>query len=305
MARRSGKGPGSSESELSSLTIPRSDAREQLDDRLLRGEELLRRPINSGDDLEEVRREYYTWNDYNEELLRRIFTASAEANRYKGSFGIAFGGPRTLAEGVRELHRDINMKLRRLESVREKLGLFPEPPAAGKAQRNKHARQREDTGRTIFIVHGHNEGRKEQVARFLDRLVELNVVILHEQADRGRTIIEKFEDHAAEVAFAVILLTADDVGGLAPVPQEDEQDADRSEPDLDPRARQNVVFEMGFFISALGRPNVVVLHEEGVELPSDISGVLYTPLDEHGAWKNKLAREIRAASIDVDLDALV
>ena len=141
--------------------------------------------------------------------------------------------------------------------------------------------------------------------RFLDRLVELNVVILHEQADRGRTIIEKFEDHAAEVAFAVILLTADDVGGLAPVPQEDEQDADRSEPDLDPRARQNVVFEMGFFISALGRPNVVVLHEEGVELPSDISGVLYTPLDEHGAWKNKLAREIRAASIDVDLDALV
>jgi predicted nucleotide-binding protein len=304
MSRRGGRRAGSGREELSSLTIPRAEAREQLDDRLLRGEELLRRPIGSNDDLQSVRREYYTWNDYNEELLRRVSTTSAEANRYKASIGISFVGPRTLAEDIRDLHRDINMKLRRLESVREKLDLFPEPTTGPASRPTQRPRQPNPEG-SLFIVHGRNEGRKEQVARFIDRLVTADVVILHEQADKGRTIIEKFEDHAAEVAFAVILLTADDVGGLAPVPRDEDDATEEIEAELNPRARQNVVFEMGFFVSALGRPNVVVLHEEGVELPSDMSGVLYTPLDEHGAWKNQLAREIRAAGIDVDLDALV
>jgi predicted nucleotide-binding protein len=114
---------------------------------------------------------------------------------------------------------------------------------------------------------------------------------LHEQPDSGRTIIEKFEDHASEAGFAVVLLTADDVGRA------------RDETTLNPRARQNVVLELGFFIGRLGRGRVVALHEAGVELPSDLSGVLYKPLA--GNWHTALAGELRAAKIEVDLGKLV
>jgi len=147
-------------------------------------------------------------------------------------------------------------------------------------------------GRDVFIVHGHDEAAKEAVARFLQRL-DLNPVILHEQPNVGRTIIEKFETYA-NVGFAVVLLTADDVG------------ASREKPgDLSPRARQNVIFEMGFFVGRLGRSRVCVLYQEGVELPSDVEGLLYVPWDGKGAWRLELAREIKASGIDVDLNRAV
>jgi predicted nucleotide-binding protein len=104
------------------------------------------------------------------------------------------------------------------------------------------------------------------------------VVILHEQANKGRTLIEKFEQHAATAGNAVILLTADDVGGP-------------EGKDLHPRARQNVVFEMGFFYGRLGRERVAVLYEPTVEKPSDIDGIVYIQLDQAGAWKTALLAE--------------
>jgi predicted nucleotide-binding protein len=149
------------------------------------------------------------------------------------------------------------------------------------------------TGTTIFVVHGRSEAPKQSVARFLQQVSELQPTILHEQPNGGRTIIEKFEDHAANAAFAVVLLTGDDEGGLI-------GSGERRR-----RARQNVVFELGFFIGRLGRGRVAVLHEEDVELPSDISGVLYTPLDPSGAWMMELAREMIAAGIDLDLNRAV
>jgi predicted nucleotide-binding protein len=91
-------------------------------------------------------------------------------------------------------------------------------------------------------------------------------VIPHEQADSGRTIIEKFEEHASDAGFAIVLPTADDLGKA--------KDATR----LNPRARQNVVLEFGYFMAKLGRGRVVALHEAGVELPSDATGVLYKSL---------------------------
>ena len=122
----------------------------------------------------------------------------------------------------------------------------------------------------IFLVHGH-DARKEEVARVLRLLTGEEPTILHEQPNRGQTIIEKFERHAGDKAFAVILATADDIGS------EGGGDA------ATPRARQNVIFEMGFFVGAIGRDRLAVLHDEGVELPSDYQGVVYIPLDESGA----------------------
>ncbi len=146
------------------------------------------------------------------------------------------------------------------------------------------------TTKQIFIVHGRDEQLKETAARFLEKL-GLLPIILHEQPDKGRTVIEKFEQ-CAEVGFAVVLLTPDDVGSL-------------KDGELHPRARQNVIFELGYFIGRLGRERVVALHRDEVELPSDYAGVIYTSVDAGGAWKFALARELKAAGMDVDLNRIV
>jgi predicted nucleotide-binding protein len=143
--------------------------------------------------------------------------------------------------------------------------------------------------RDVFLVHGHDETVKETVARFLEKL-DLNPVILHERPNQGKTVIEKFEAHS-DVGFAVVLLTPDDVGALASSPEK-----------LNSRARQNVILELGYFIGKLSRARVCALYREGVEIPSDIHGVLYVPYDEGGGWRLKLANEIRAAGISVDMN---
>src|SRR5579864_104267 len=142
----------------------------------------------------------------------------------------------------------------------------------------------------VFLVHGHNEGVREKVARFLEKL-GLNVIILHEQPNKGRTIIEKFAEYA-DVAYAVVLLTADDVGGI--------KGTDTAS--LMPRARQNVIFELGYFIGALGRERVCALYESGVEILSDYNGVLYLTLDPTDSWRLNLAKEMKAVGIPVDLN---
>ena len=142
--------------------------------------------------------------------------------------------------------------------------------------------------RNVFVVHGHDDAVTASVARFLEKL-DLHPIILHEQPNMGRTVIEKFEAHA-DVSFAVVLLTADDVGGLA------------SSGKLNSRARQNVILELGYFIGRLGRARVCALYIEGVEIPSDIHGVLYVPFDTANGWRLRLANEIRAAGINVDMN---
>ncbi len=136
---------------------------------------------------------------------------------------------------------------------------------------------------SIFLVHGHADGRKFEVARFIQQETGEWPVILHEQADQSQTIIEKLEHHGSAAGFAVVLLTADDEGKA--------QDTAA----LSARARQNVVFEHGYFIGKLGRKRVVALYEDGIELPSDLSGVLYKKLS--GNWKSDLLAELRAARL--------
>jgi predicted nucleotide-binding protein len=118
----------------------------------------------------------------------------------------------------------------------------------------------------------------------------LDVIILSEQPNQGRTIIEKFE-HYARVSFALVILTPDDQGGRRGDMQQ-------------PRARQNVILELGFFIGKLGRERVAALATSEIERPSDVDGVLYIPYDKAGAWKYKLADELRAAGLPVDMNKL-
>jgi predicted nucleotide-binding protein len=148
------------------------------------------------------------------------------------------------------------------------------------------------SGKKVFVVHGHDESARETVARFLERL-DLEPIILHEQASSGRTIIEKVERYS-EVAFAVVLLTPDDVGA-----------SKGKEGTLNPRARQNVILELGYFLGKLGRTHVTGLIKGDLEKPSDYDGVVYIQLDGPGAWRLQLARELKAAGLDVDLNKAV
>jgi len=122
----------------------------------------------------------------------------------------------------------------------------------------------------------------------------LRAIILHEQSNQGRTLIEKFEANA-DVAFAIVLLTADDKGGKI------EMDTDT----FQPRARQNVVLELGFFLGKIGRDRVCAICEEGVEIPSDFNGVAYVQFNANGAWKLEVAREIQAAGIPIDMNKAI
>ena len=149
------------------------------------------------------------------------------------------------------------------------------------AQENERTNTKE-----VFVIHGRDNEAKETVARFLEKLA-LTPVILHEQPNQGRTIIEKFEQHA-QVGFAVALLTPDDVGALK-----------NEEKKLKPRARQNVVFELGYFLGRLGRKRVCALIKGNVEPPSDYDGVVYISLDD-GGWKMNLIRELKNSGFEVD-----
>lgn len=139
----------------------------------------------------------------------------------------------------------------------------------------------------VFVVHGHDEMAKLRVQNFLHRL-GLTPIVLHEQVNQGSTIIEKLERESKRVQFAIILLTPDDKGCAA------------RETDLVPRTRQNIIFEWGLFVGLLGRSNVCALRVGSVEIPSDMHGVVWESMD--GPWEAKVAKEMRAAGLDVDLN---
>jgi predicted nucleotide-binding protein len=149
------------------------------------------------------------------------------------------------------------------------------------------------TGNRVFLVHGHNEAALQSCARFIEKLA-LPLTVLREEPNQGRTIIEKFLDYS-DAGFAVVLLTADDRGGPIDQPYDEQL----------PRARQNVIFELGFFIGKLGRDRVCALYEDGVEVPSDYQGVVFIPLDTRMAWRLELAKEMKAANLPVDLNKAV
>ena len=161
----------------------------------------------------------------------------------------------------------------------EKKGVTPRR-ALGAALNARH---------TIFVVHGHDEARTSDVTVFLEQVTKLRVVIMERKAILGRTLIEKFEDNADRAAYAVVLLTGDDEGRLV------------GSKNWRRRARQNVMFELGFFYGAIGRSRVAVLYERGVELPSDLKGVGWIALDAKASWKGMLAKELKHAKIEIDL----
>lgn len=141
----------------------------------------------------------------------------------------------------------------------------------------------------IFIVHGHDTSMLGLVSSFVKKL-ELTPIILHEQPNKGRTIIEKFVDYS-DVGFAVVLLSPDDTA------VKDEKKISR--------ARQNVIFELGYFLGKLGRERVVALYKSSVEIPSDYSGVLYVEFNEFENWRIQLCKELKAVGFNIDINVIL
>ena len=166
-----------------------------------------------------------------------------------------------------------------LESMIEEIQNYcdKEQPSVVRIESNSQSKQ-------IFVVHGRDKSTKEAASKFLQEL-DLEPVILDEQASGGATIIEKFERYA-NVQYALVLLTPDDEGSL------------RGE-NINPRARQNVIFEMGFFIARLGRERVIVLKRGEIEIPSDYAGVLCIELDDNDEWKKELIKELKNAGCEI------
>ena len=140
----------------------------------------------------------------------------------------------------------------------------------------------------VFIVHGHDNETKQEIARFIDSL-GLEAIILHEKASSGMTIIEKIEHYSNESDFAIVLYTPCDKGKSA-------KDTNLAKY----RARQNVVFEHGYLMAKLGRKNVCALVKGEIETPNDISGVVYVSIDLAGAWKIDISKELKACGYQIN-----
>jgi predicted nucleotide-binding protein len=235
--------------------------------------------------------EYHLWEQTTRAFIVRSFGSPSDAEAYFVSAAppIAIRDP---GQDLGPLYRDrIEAQLTSLRSCIEQLrAMVRMPPPSLKPAPDPTAPPARATGRRVFVVHGHEEAPREAAARLLERL-GLTPIILHEQPNKGRTIIEKFEDYS-DVGFAVVLLTPDDRGGRHDEPLE----AQRL------RARQNVWLELGFFLGKLGRGRVCALYRKGVEIPSDYQGVVLEELDDPGAWKYRLAEELKAAGYTVDMN---
>ena len=145
-------------------------------------------------------------------------------------------------------------------------------------------------GKKIFVVYGHDEIARTQLEAMLRRW-DLEPIILDQQASAGQTIIEKLEEYATDVGYAIILATPDDEGKA------------KEEHSYKARVRQNVVLELGMFLAKLGRSRVAILWKEATdfEKPSDIQGLIYIPFkDKVDEVSVSLIRELSRQGYKID-----
>lgn len=294
------------------LSVSPEDAVQKLQARIDAGQSLHDRSINTQDTLVETINELKNWCSDNRFLLSELFRTSSDADNYNNlckAYPITsaptavFASSGSASNASHEFARNSNIfrevtseHVEKLTNIRD--GIMRHYEDSDFPQRKVGNTKMTDNptnslGNDVFIVHGHDEAAKHAVARFVKRL-DIDPILLDEQPNRGQTIIDKFEGSAGEAGFAIVLLTPDDVG--APKDKTDEPK---------PRARQNVILEFGYFLGKLGRKRVCVLHKEEVELPSDIHGILYIPMDNADGWQQKLAREMEQAGLPIDMNKLL
>jgi len=228
-----------------------------------------------------MKSQVFQWCDDNRTWLDRNLGGEV-ADLYRSAH--TQEAPKSIGRLIPFLRETVESEMGILQSIHDRLAIWvpkavPKPNAPGQP----------NPGDPIFIVHGSDTSRAERVARLVGNATGRGTIILREQPSLGQTLIEKFEQHATAACYAVVILTPDDEGGR------------HGQNARNPRGRQNVIFEMGYFYGILGRSRVSVLLYRGVEKPSDVDGVAYIDFDDHGAWKIELLRELQHAQIRVDM----
>ena len=230
-----------------------------------------------------------------DDLLLEAGVTDLEASRAVGSrrdrankiIEFAFNNPQTTtAENslftafiLRNTSEKIKEPDSELSDIFSPLNVETETPEVQQAPSNGRDPSR------VFVVHGQNEAARVALVAQLDSL-GLEAIVLHEQPNMGRHLLTKFIEEAELVTFAVVLMTDDDVGSI-------------KDKTLAPRARQNVILELGYFMAHLGQLRVCALITPGLETPSDFDGIVYIRMDEGGSWQAELERELRAAGMPV------
>lgn len=288
MGPQSTDGNGTIPPGSSRLAVSRREAYEKLSQQIRQGEAILAMPLNTQSELDAARQQRQLWDEYNLELLQYLFQDAALHEEYlqkRKSRSI----PINLLIDCQRFHQKSQSLVLFLTSLRQRLDLMNEPPEPGTAIATPpRPGDSETMPPNIFIVHGHDQAAKEKAARFVTQ-AGFRPLILAEQSNQGKTLIEKLEYYADKAAFALVLLTGDDMGYV-----NGHAEAVR------PRARQNVLLELGYFLAKLGRERVCALYQPGVEIPSDYSGVVWTPMDKHEAWKTKVLQEFRDVGFSFD-----
>ncbi len=265
----------------------------ELQERIDIGSNLLSETIKNGSDYEKIKKEYNSWHDYNLELLKQSF--NFPDNEYRNDYervgsyiGLFLSGNYDLASEIENFTEKFNSKVAFLKNLHKKVLLLK-----SNVEDQKHFEtEGSKIGKThVFIVHGHDDLIKNETARFIEHL-ELEAIILHEQASSGMTVIEKIEKYSNLAAFAIVLYTPCDVGS-----KKGKENESKS------RARQNVVFEHGFLMGKIGRENVAAMVKGDIEVPNDISGVVYIAIEND--WKLALAKELRKSGYQIDMNKVV
>jgi predicted nucleotide-binding protein len=288
-ARRSRSRNEAPDNAAPQLRTSVQDAWDRLDAKIAAGKNMLQIAISDEATMKEAKAKFDSWSEFNGSLLEHLFTTNGPATEYRRARAKILGR-KSLLDRTEDFHEDVQDRIRKLESIRDRLELW-EAPTSEVATLELSSLDPQETDSRIFIVHGHDEAAKESVARFIEHLLGTKPVILNEQAHQGITLIEKLERYR-NIGYAVVLLTPDDIGGV----KDSERDSLRLRP------RQNVVLELGFFIGALGRDRVCTLYKREIEMPTDYVGSGYIAMDAGGGWKMGLARELKAANFAVDLN---
>ncbi len=273
-----------SEAGPSVLSISQAEAETLLNERIEAGKAVQRFQPGREKNLEVLERRITQWRKLNQECLDR-FLGGEVAEEYRIASANDDFVLVQLWDKSNAKRPDLDREITTLQSIKYRLHTWV--PKSDVVTAGFTARPSKDA--PIFIVHGNDTLRAESVAHTVTSATGRKTIILRDEPNLGRTLIEKFEQHAAEVSYAIIVLTADDKGSLA------------DETDTRPRGRQNVIFEMGYFFGFIGRGNVSVLLRPGVEKPSDMDGIVYITFDDNRAWKAELLRELRHAGFDIQL----
>lgn len=227
--------------------------------------------------------EFMAWETSVKRLLNKLFgkdgiemSTFLDISFYSSCWSFSTPYDERHRAAVQSCHEGLEQAAAILKTYLDELS---EEPASQENQSVNYSR--------IFIVHGHDGELKQSVARIIEKQ-GIEAIILSEQANRGKTIIEKLEGYS-DVGGAVCLFTSDDDG------------KEKREAELKPRARQNVVLEAGYFMGLLGRDHVVLLADNGIEMPSDLSGVVYTATSN---WQVELLKELKAMGYSVDFNKL-